>query len=393
MGIELNSDQIFASYEANKWWHSASSGQVFEISGAAGTGKTTTIKYILMDLGLNPVEEVLFVAYTGKAATQLARNGLPAKTCHSAFYEVVKEIDRDEDGKAIMLPSGKMKTKNVFRKKERIKKKYKAICIDEGTMIEPKMAADILSFGLPVFVLGDLNQLPPVFGKPAFLTEPDVVLRKLMRQKEDDPIVYIAHRILGGYDLKPGVYGKSAIIKRSDLTPYQLQNADIVLTVTNKLKTEINDLFRENFLKFPRLDLPYVGEKVICKKNNWNKYIGDHLYLTNGTTGFIEYVNRESFNGKSIEIDFRPDFTNKAFRDLSVDYKHLMRLEKNELQKSMSFGMETFDFGYAITVYASQGSQWENVVSLAELYGSEDFRRKVLYTMVTRASVSQTLAI
>lgn len=260
-------------------------------------------------------------------------------------------------------------------------------------MIEPKMAEDIKSFGLPIFVLGDLNQLPPVFGKPAFLTEPNVVLRKLMRQKEDDPIVYIAHRILGGYDLKPGVYGKSAIIKKKDLTPYQLQNADIVLTVTNKLKTEINDLFRENFLKFPRLDLPYVGEKVICKKNNWNKYIGDHLYLTNGTTGFIEYVNRESFNGKSIEIDFRPDFTNKAFRDLSVDYKHLMRLEKNDLQKSMSFGMETFDFGYAITVYASQGSQWENVVSLAELYGAEDFRRKVLYTMVTRASVSQTLAI
>ena len=393
MGIELNSDQIFAYYEAEKWWHSASSGQIFEISGAAGTGKTTSIRYILQQLGLDPMHDVLFVAFTGKAATQLARNGLPAVTCHSAFYEYKKEIERDEDNRMIILPNGKPKLKGVFKKKEHIKKRYKCICIDEATMINEQMKKDIESFGLPIFALGDLNQLPPVFGKPVFLTEPDVILRKLMRQAEDNPIVYIAHRILDGYDLRPGVYGSSAIIRKKDLTQYQLQHADIVLTVTNALKQEINRLFREEYLDFARLDVPYVGEKVICKKNNWSKSIGDNLYLTNGTTGFLDYVNRESYNGRSIEVDFRPDFTKKAFRNLPLDYKHLMSLEKSDIQKQMSFGLDLFEFAYAITVYASQGSQWENVTALAELYGAEDFQRKVLYTMVTRASNSVTLAI
>lgn len=393
MGIELNSDQIFASYEAERWWHSSSSDQVFEISGAAGTGKTTSIKYILQKLGLDPLNDVLFVAFTGKAATQLARNGLPAITCHSAFYEVKKEIERDEDGRIIYQPNGKPKVKSVFRKKEHIKKKYKAICIDEGTMIDNRMKEDILSFGLPTFVLGDLNQLPPVFGKPAFLVEPNVILRKLMRQAENDPIVFIAHRILDGYDLRPGVYGKSAIIRKRDLNQYQLTHADIVLTVTNELRRQINKLFREDYLTFSRLDLPHVHEKVICRKNNWNKSIGDNLFLTNGTTGFVEYVNRESYNGRSIEIDFRPDFTTKTFRNIPIDYKNLMNLEKSEAQKSLTYGLDLFEFAYAITVYASQGSQWDNVTCLAELYGSNDFQKKVLYTMVTRAIKSVTLAV
>jgi len=392
MGIELNSDQIFAYYEADKWWHSASSGQIFEISGAAGTGKTTSIKYILQQLGLNPLHDVLFVAYTGKAATQLARNGLPAVTCHAAFYEYVKEVARDEDNRVIILPNGKPKLKGVFKKKERLKKRFKAICIDEATMVNDDMKKDIESFGLPIFALGDTNQLPPVFGKSVFLVEPNVILRKLMRQAEDNPIVYIAHRILDGYDLRPGVYGNSAIMKKKDLTPYQLKKADIVLTVTNNLKQHINKLFREDFCNFSRLDLPYVGEKVICRRNNWSKSIGDNLFLTNGVTGFIEYVNRETYNGRSIEIDFRPDFTSKTFRNLPVDYKKLMNLEKSQQQATMSFGMELFEFAYAITVYSSQGSQWDNVVSLAELYGSDDFQKKVLYTMVTRAVQSVTLA-
>jgi len=391
--IELNSDQIFAGIEASRWWHSASSDQIFEISGAAGTGKTTSIKYILQELGLDPFHDVLFVAYTGKAATQLARNSLPAITCHSAFYEYIKEIDRDEDGRAIILPNGKPKLKGVFRPKDHLKKRYKAICIDEATMINQEMKTDITNFGLPIFALGDTNQLPPVFGKSVFLVDPNVTLRKLMRQAEDNPIVYIAHRILDGYDLRPGVYGSSAIIRKKDLDPYQLKNADIVLTVTNNLKQHINNLFREEFCGFTRLDLPYVGEKVICRRNDWSKSVGDNLFLTNGTTGFLDYVNKETYNGRSIECDFRPDFTPKTFRNLPIDYKHLMRLEKSESQAAMSFGMNIFEFAYAITVYSSQGSQWPNVTALAELYGAEDFKRKVLYTMVTRASESVTLAI
>lgn len=392
MGIELNSDQIFASYKASSWWHSVDGDQVFEISGAAGTGKTTCIRYILQELGLDPMREVLFVAFTGKAATQLARQGLPAVTCHAAFYEYKKIPERDEEGHIIYLPTGQKKLKGVFEKKECLKKRYKAIVIDEGTMIEKNMRDDILSFGLPTFVLGDMNQLPPVFGNPVFLLHPDVTLKKIMRQAEDNPIVMIAHWILDGEPLRPGIYGTSAIIRKSDLTSRHLQQADIVLTGTNALRSEINTLYREKYMNLSRLDYPHIGEKIICRRNNWNKSIGNNIFLTNGLTGFVEYVSRESYNGKSITIDFRPDFTQKTFHDLTIDYKRLMSKPDDETDY-FSIGTNQFEFAYAITVHSSQGSQWNNVVSLAELYGNVDFQKKALYTMVTRAVENQTLVL
>lgn len=393
--IELNNDQIFAEYEANAWWHNQND-QVFEIAGAAGTGKTTCIKYILHRLGI-PIKKVLFVAFTGKAATQLARNGLPARTTCSAFYEYVPEICRDENHRIIMLPNGRAKTKLVKKKLKKLKGNYECIVIDEATMINATEREDILSFGLPIFALGDINQLPPTFGRAAFMLQPNVILRQLMRQAEDDPIVWIAHRILNGQTLNCGVYGKSCIIKRSDLTDMHFKSANIIITGTNKLRHAINLMFREDFNNFRNLEFPYVGEKVLCKRNNWTRSLGDSIYLTNGLTGFIDFVDRESYNGKRIKFDFRPDFTKKIFRNLNVDYQRLMRTDayiESEDSPQLSLGMDLFEFGYAITTYASQGSQWENVLGLAEIYNSDiDFIQKYLYTMVTRASNSITLGI
>ena len=73
MSIELNTQQINASYEMEQWWHS-STKQVFEISGAAGTGKTTLVRYLIHKLGLD-LTDVLSVAYMGKRTMQLKRNG------------------------------------------------------------------------------------------------------------------------------------------------------------------------------------------------------------------------------------------------------------------------------------------------------------------------------
>ena len=85
MGIELNNDQIHAAYLADDWWYN-STRQLFEISGSAGTGKTTLVRYLIERFNLT-TDQVLFIAYTGKAASQLIRNGLPARTIHSACYE------------------------------------------------------------------------------------------------------------------------------------------------------------------------------------------------------------------------------------------------------------------------------------------------------------------
>ena len=85
MGIELNNEQIYCIYDLERWWNSKDK-QLFQISGSPGTGKTTIIRYFIERLRLKP-ENVLFVAYMGKAVSVMQRNGLPAKTIHSAIYD------------------------------------------------------------------------------------------------------------------------------------------------------------------------------------------------------------------------------------------------------------------------------------------------------------------
>ena len=385
MSIELNNDQIHAAYLADDWWHH-STRQLFEISGAAGTGKTTLVRYLIKRFNLEN-DQVLFIAYTGKAATQLIRNGLPAKTIHSACYEYVKRIKKDEHGHIMRDSKEKPIIEGVFRLKNKLPNKIKLIVIDEGTMVNEKTAKDIFSFGLPVIVLGDLNQLPPVFGNTIFFSKPDVVLRQIMRQQEGNPIIYLSQQIIAGKKLQHGVYGNSAVIYKSELNDFQLKNADIILTPTNKLRHQVNTMFREDFKQFKRLDMPYVGEKVICKKNNWDMCIDGGVYLTNGLAGTIDYVDRSSFNGKSIKIDFKPEFTKRAFKNIKANYNRLMN---NALYESMNqydkLGLDDFEFGYAQTPWTAQGSQWGGVVYLNQkICGSEEDQRRLDYTAVTRA--------
>ena len=56
------------------------------ISGFAGTGKTTLVRFIISALQLYP-SQVKYIAYTGKAAQVLAANGnLGATTAHKFMY-------------------------------------------------------------------------------------------------------------------------------------------------------------------------------------------------------------------------------------------------------------------------------------------------------------------
>ena len=96
MNITLTNEQVYAIYKLEHWWHSRDN-QLFEISGGAGTGKTTLIRYFIEKLGLD-YENVLFIAFMGKAASQMAKHGLPAKTVHSAIYDCVEKTEKDKDG-------------------------------------------------------------------------------------------------------------------------------------------------------------------------------------------------------------------------------------------------------------------------------------------------------
>lgn len=370
------------------------------------THNTTIVLYLIEQLGLK-LHEVLFLAYQGKAACRLSMTGLPAKTIHSAIYHFEKELMKDTDGRYLRNEKGKIRTKGVFKKREFIGgdggEKIKLIVVDEAGMVNKEIAEDLKSFKIPIIVLGDLNQLPPVFGKPYFLTNPDVVLTKIMRQNEGNPIVYLSQQILAGNNLNVGLYGKSEVIKKSDLSDTHFSKSDIVLTETNRLRWNVNNFFREQLRQYKQLDYPHAGEKVICRKNNWSRSIDGGIYLTNGLSGYVDTIQRWTYNrkDKTMVMDFRPDFTQNIFKDVKFNLEFMFSAPKQTLEESDNskdaindYFNDRFEFGYAITAHLSQGSQYNKVLYLNEnIMRTKEDQKKLAYTAITRAIDSITVVI
>jgi exodeoxyribonuclease-5 len=71
-----------------------------------------------------------------------------------------------------------------------------------------------------------------------------------------------------------------------------LLNADMIITPTNASRARYNKYIREE-LRGIESDLPVIGEKLICRKNNRNRIMGDNVYLVNGMLGYVRDVNNQ----------------------------------------------------------------------------------------------------
>lgn len=381
MGIELNTQQLDASDKQYKWWKTLYK-QVFELAGSPGTGKTTIIKYLIERIRIEP-RDVLFMAYVGKAAMALARQGNFAKTIHSSIYDLKLVPKLDEYGNKIKK-NGRIVTYPAFVKKPKLPDNIRLIVIDEGSMLNEQIAKDILSFGIPVIVLGDLNQLPPVFGSSYFLKNPDVVLTQIMRQAEGDPIIMLSQKAIKGEYIETGKYGSSCfVIDKEQITDTLLTKPDIIICGRNKTREDINQYVRKNIKKIDK-DFPVMGDKIICRQNNWNLSVDDNIYLINGLIGFVDNIYLDTYNKKSICIDFRPEFLeDEYFERLPIDFENLFTpLDKKNNKRSY---YNKFEFAHAITCHLAQGSQSNNVLVYNEFMGNKDYYRKWLYTAITRA--------
>jgi exodeoxyribonuclease V len=389
MGFELNSQQAEAVIKAEKWWKSQYK-QVFEISGPAGSGKTTIVYELIKNMGLEH-DEVLFMAYVGKAAMVLSMKGNNAKTIHSSIYRLEDVPKLDENGLPIKK-NGRVVKITKFVRKEFLPKKIKLLVVDEGSMVDRKTAEDILSFNLPVLVLGDLNQLPPVYGEPYFLRNPDVILTKIMRQSENNPIIYLSQKALRGEKIEYGKYGdKCYVIPKEQINDNLLINSDIIICGKNETRQNINTYYRQQIMGV-KSNFPVIGDKIVCRQNNWKLTIDDNIFLTNGLIGYIEDIYLDTYNKKSICIDFRPEFLkDKCFRKIPIDYEYLFQpLTEKDNKKSF---YNKFQFARAITCHLAQGSQYPKVLIYKERLGTWEYQRKWDYTAITRAVDGLVLAI
>lgn len=348
-------------------WLKRKDSPVFRLFGYAGTGKTTLARHIAE--GCNG--DVLFAAFTGKAASVLKAKGCDeASTIHSLIYRTRE----DEDGTG---PLFKLNRQSEAGKAD-------LIIIDECSMVDEELGRDLLSFGTPVLVLGDPAQLPPI-KEGGFFTnqEPDIMLSQVHRQAEDNPIVHLSMLVRQGKPLAKGTYGASKIISRRELTTEDVVNSDQVLVGMNKTRRAYNTRLRELQGLF---DLyPAVGEKLVCLRNDKGKG------LLNGGSWFVERLRTPKGDALRMDVCSEDDFRQKGVQ-VSV-LKSFFEGNEDEIPYSQRRDSDEFTYGYALTVHKAQGSQWDHITLFDESFAFREHRTRWLYTGLTRAAESITVVV
>lgn len=392
--ITPNEQQAEAITKGVKWFKERKK-QVFEIAGFAGTGKTTLVRWILDACGIS-INEGLYVAFVGKAAMVLAMKGLPARTIHSTIYECIDVPKLDKNGDVIYVDGMMLKTKKFIRK-QKLPDEIKVIIVDEGSMVDAKLFADLKSFKKPIIVLGDLHQLPPVFGESGCLKNPDVVLTQIMRQAEDNPIIHFATMAreqrwdefkYGSYQDRVFIVPQEKVLKYENL----VKESEVVICGFNRTRSQLNEYIRKNIYNMPDEGIA-IGEKLICRENNWERRLTDNVFLINGMIGYVKDIDYESFNKRTLDIDFRPEFIkDRWFQGIPMDWKYLNLdyLTRRNYQSAY----DKFEYGYAITCHLAQGSQYDSVLLIVEdLRKGKEFFSRWFYSSLTRAVNKLIIAI
>lgn len=357
------------------------------ISGYAGSGKSTLVKFIVQSLpGVDPETDVCYACYTGKAAQVLLKKGNKnVSTLHKLMYE------------SIPRPDG------TFYHKPVSEIPYKVVVIDEVSMVPGSMWKQLLRYQPYILALGDPFQLPPVSKDDAntILDKPHVFLDEIHRQAQESEIIRVSMDIRAGKDISLLDGNEVKIYSMTDFTEPMLLWADQVLVGTNATRININNTMRR---LLGRDGGPQTGDKVICLKNEWDIIANNGDPLVNGTIGFLKdpyssYVKVPYFLGGHtfdiLESKFISD-SGAEFESIMMDKKMIMTGEKccdfktawkiGQNKKFSHLIPKEFTYGYAITGHKAQGSQWDKVLIVEEKFPFDKTEHaRWLYTCVTRA--------
>ena len=339
--------------------------QIFRLFGYAGTGKTTLARHVAQGVD----GKVLYAAFTGKAAQVMRNKGCAgASTIHSLIYKAL-ESEAEQPSFELWADAPAAKAK--------------LIVIDECSMVDAELGRDLMSFGVPLLVLGDPAQLPPVSGGGFFTNAaPDVMLEEVHRQAQDDPIVRLSMQVRAGRGLEPGQYGVSAVVRRAGLDPQLVLSADQVLVGRNATRRAYNARMRlrRGFAEA----LPEAGDKLVCLRNNRRKG------LFNGSLWSV--TARGAPRRRAIKLTLDSDEASRKPVKVSV-LRECFAGEVEALEWVERKRYDEFDFGYVLTVHKAQGSQWDSVVLFDESFAFSEGRARWLYTGITRAAKQLTVVL
>ncbi len=357
------------------WLANPKAPQVFRLFGFAGTGKTTLAKEMAQGVKGN----VVYACFTGKAALVLRKKGCyGATTIHSLIYQPIEDGETGITEFILNADSGAADAGLII--------------IDEVSMVDEKLAKDLLSFGTRVLVLGDPAQLPPVKGEGYFINaDPDVMLTEVHRQAADNPIIRLSMDVREGRRLQTGDYGAARVLLRRGVDKEELQGlvmaADQVLCGLNRTRQTYNQRMRHLHgragLAAPHH--PVAGDRLVCLKNN-----REHGLLNGGLWEVTTVAKPERdlvhFGAKSLDDTILPHIKTKTPEDFFLG-------TEKQLDWRALRNVDQFTYGYALTVHKSQGSAWDKVVLFDESGVFREDAAKHLYTGITRAAEKLTVVI
>ncbi len=423
-------------------------GDIFVLSGYAGTGKTTAIAAVVGALTALKIPCVL-LAPTGRSAKVLsAFAGRPAHTIHKGIYRQ-KSVDDSGFGRFTLTPNKARDT--VFIVDEVSLIGTAAASGEQISFGSGDLLSDLVSYvrsgvDCRLILSGDDAQLPPVgldespalapevmeqFGGVSYCTITDVV-----RQASESGILRNATRLrelirgafpgrtfdslkldLRGVNDVERIGGADLIETLSDAYSRYGSDETVVLCRSNKRAVRYNLGIRSQVeWKEEKLSR---GDKVMIVKNCY-QFLEDDSgmdYIANGDVAEIrrldKYTDRYGLHFASATLSF-PDYgdmTIKAkvcldtlesesasltreqqdalFRGVDADYSHIQNKRKRyeAVREDPFYNALQLKYAAALTCHKSQGGQWKCVFIDNPFWQDEQSLDdlKWLYTAMTRA--------
>lgn len=354
--ILLNKKQKYALEQI------CSQSNLFILTGYPGTGKSAIVsfvEYACKEQG----RKLLMCAPTGKAANVL---GPDAMTIHRALQ-------------CTMYEDGVMR----FAYDKYRKLPYDIVVVDETSMLDNDIAYKLLQAIDPqktkLLLLGDKQQLPPVqYGD--FLGQliksqvvPTIELTHIYRQGKGSAICKLA-KMVSENKVSREILEHNA----GDIVWLNTENYNTKLDFVQKVYNENPDLVQvlapskkgmagtvqmngviHNSIFHNKPDIVCAGDKVVCVKNTYTKLDDDTVD-----------IEKSAFNGETGIV-----LKERSKKTLTVRFG---------LGKELDIDRKVVDFGYALSVHKSQGSQYDIVCLVLSPSPEIMLNRELLYTAITR---------
>lgn len=415
--------------------HTHGSGEpapVFSLGGWAGTGKTTLMQALEDQLGVRAV----FGAPTHKAAAVLRRKlegdqAHRVRTYHSLVYHMHANHFCDLTGRKVRRivdnctckqddacqcparfdPCGGAPAHERCHIREELEPERREylgghrnlVIIDESSMLSDEQVADIRSFGVPVVLVGDHGQLPPVKAEMNRHTlNPDVELTRIHRQGADSGILQAAHDVRRNGHMRQMRYGNG------DAVRYRLSDPVVggiferwtpgperlIVCHRNRLRAELNSAWHGGGPVRPGDRVVSLGGRTyetlrVTMDGDGYRTASEFLMVHNGMTGTVLKV-MDHHGGPVFDMIVQLDDHVLATPEEPVcllvgavcraQFGAERDLWKNSVDRPRNSRL--WDYAYALTAYKAQGSEFDQVVVMDERPPSY---AQWLYTSITRA--------